>query len=134
MAHKRILAIAIGALTLAGCATQPPPDPLVYVRTDGQKSLGNPALEQQYEIDKTICIGEGQKSAVVIAPIYYNGLYGAIQAAQIQNEHRESLGDIMKGCMAQHGYVSVPRSQAQSTLDGFAATAKARPKPKTGAG
>ena len=128
MNFKLTAAIAIGALTLAGCATPPPPDPLLWTRTDGQKITGNAALEQQDQIDEAICKGEGQKSAVVIAPIYYSGLAGAIRAAQIQNEHRESLTDIVKGCMAQHGYIAVPASQADQVREEFAKTAKVKPK------
>jgi pectin methylesterase-like acyl-CoA thioesterase len=114
----RAAAIIVGASALAGCQTVPQ-EQYIWVRTDGQRGAGNPALQQQYQIDRTICFGEVQKSAAGAPVIYYQGLAGAIDAAIIQNQHQQAYLDIMKGCMAQKGYVLVPQSQAAATLQSF---------------
>jgi hypothetical protein len=72
---------------LAGCVTQQEGPRRGFKRIDGRRDAKS---VQQYEIDKTICIGETQKSAVGMAPIYYSGLAGAINASIIENQ-RTSL-------------------------------------------
>lgn len=116
----------IAAVALGGCVTTPPPEPRVWVRTDGQKGSENPALAQQFEIDKTICLGETQKTAVGMAPIYYQGVAGAIQASQIEQQRGAALEQVIQGCMAQKGYVYVPQSQAAETANRFRSAAPAR--------
>lgn len=121
---RRFAALGL-ALTLAGCQTTPT-DPLVWVRTDGQRASGNPALEQQYQIDSTICLGQRQQSAANMDPVYYRGLVGAMQADMIQNQRTAGLDQVIEGCMAQRGYVHVPASQAAATAASFASTHRQR--------
>lgn len=113
------VAAPLALIFLAGCQTAAQEDPLIWVRTDGQRGSGNPALEQQFQIDSTICVGEVQKSAAGAPIIYYQGLAGAISASMIQSQQQKAYFDIMKGCMAQRGYIAVPQSQAAAIAEGF---------------
>lgn len=124
----RMIAAVAGALALGGCVTTPPPEERVWVRTDGQKGSEVPALAQQFEIDKTICLGETQKTAVGMAPIYYQGVAGATQASAIEGQRAQALEQVIAGCMAGKGYVYVLKSQAEATLQRFRATAADRAK------
>jgi hypothetical protein len=49
-----------------------------------------------------------------MAPIYYRGIGGAIDAAIIQQQRQALLEDVAKGCMAQRGYKAVPVPQSPS--------------------
>ena len=105
-------------LTLVGCQTASQ-ESLIWVRTDGLRSADNPSFAAKHEVDKTICIGEVQKSAAGAPIIYYQGLAGAISASMIQNQQQRASLDIMKGCMAQRGYVLVSQSHAAAVSTGF---------------
>ena len=126
MILNRLFVVSALALNVASCANQPPPDPPLWLRIDGQRLRDNPALQQQFEIDKTICLGQMQQSAVGMAPIYYQGLGGAISAGIIESQRNAALTDVAKGCMAQHGYIQVPASQAEARSEQLAANAKAQ--------
>ena len=104
---------------LLGACQTTPQESLIWVRTDGRVGSGNPALQQQYQINTTICLGEVQKSAAGAPIIYYQGLAGAISAGMIQSQQQRAYLDIMKGCMAQRGYLLVPQSQAETMSAGF---------------
>jgi hypothetical protein len=97
---KRFIFAVIG-LGVAGCNTTQN-QAYTWARADGKAV--SPA---QFELDKTICLGETQKSAVGMAPIYYHGIGGAVGAAIIENQRGDALKDVAKGCMAQHGYLQV---------------------------
>lgn len=120
---KRMLAIA-GLAALAGCQSA---DPMVWVRTDGQRATGNPALEQQYKIDSAICVGETQKAGLG-APVVYMSAdpVSAAMAGAVVGSQARASGDVMTGCMAQRGYVHVPMSQAPATAAALAATSQQR--------
>ena len=94
---------------LAGCVTAQQGPTKIWVRADGK-----PVAQGQYQIDSTICIGETQKSAVGMPPIYYQGLAGAISASIIQDQREAALVQVAEGCMAQRGYLHVlaPPSKA----------------------
>lgn len=101
-------AFAILAIGLAGCNTTQN-QAYTWARADGRAVSPN-----QFELDKTICLGETQKSAVGMAPIYYHGIGGAVGAAIIENQRGEGLQDIAKGCMAQRGYLRVAATRPPS--------------------
>ena len=77
-----IVAVAAAFMALAGCQTVPQ-EQYIWIRTDGQRGAGHPKLQNEFEVDKTECIGEVQKSATGAPVIYYRGLAGAIDAAMI---------------------------------------------------
>lgn len=120
----RYLAVAGLAATVAGCQTAPQ-EQYIFVRTDGKRLADDPSFGSKFELDKQMCIGEVQKSAVGAPIIYYQGLAGAITASMIQNQQQAALIDILKGCMAGKGYVMVPQSQAAAVSAGF----KKNPQP-----
>lgn len=97
----------------------------LWVRTDGRAVSGDAALEAQAQVDRTVCIGDVQKSAVAAPPIYYQGMAGAISAAMIADQRFAAYVDILKGCMAARGYVLVPKSEADAVAAKFAAAANA---------
>ena len=50
--YSRVCVAMAAGLALSTCAHAPPP-PMLWGRTDGQRTADNPALAQQGEIDKT---------------------------------------------------------------------------------
>lgn len=116
---------ALGAgLMLCGCATQPPVR-MVHIRTDGQSIRGNPALIQQFEIDRTICEGEMSKANMGGTQFCRGTLDCAIQA----NERGMGMQAVGKGCMAQRGYIQVPEPEMDARLAEIRANlAKTAPK------
>ncbi len=106
----KLLTVLAGAMALAGCqaapqqtARLPATTPqmqqpqqqqqaqMVWVRTDGQRGAGNPALLEQYQMDTSACPGSLQMSR------------GAQE------------------CMGQRGYILVPVTEAEETRRLFAA-------------
>jgi hypothetical protein len=102
-----VLVVVTAVLFVTGCETvsrlaqslapspaaEEPPlttEEMVWIRTDGQRGAGNPALQRQYEIDVVACPGAAQRSPAA-AP-----------------------------CMRERGYILAPRSQAESLLQDFA--------------
>ena len=83
---------------------------------------GNPAYTQQFEIDRTICLGEMQKANASGVVVTSGGFAGVVAAQQ----RSDALGDVAKGCMAQKGYLLVRADQAGPTAEQLAATAPQR--------
>lgn len=124
----RMLAL-VCALSLAGCQTSTPMnEQFIFVRVDGKRLADNPSYGAKFELDRTVCIADVQRSAVGAPVIYYQGLAGAITASMIQNQQQAALVDIFKGCMAGKGYVMVLQSQALAVHKGY----KANPQPMPG--
>lgn len=121
MKIRTAVALAVCVAT-AGCQTTPQ-EAMIWVRTDGHRLADNPTYSTQFQVDKTVCVGEVQKSAAGAPVIYYRGLAGAIDASIIQQQHQTAYADIMKGCMAGKGYVLVPVSQAPAVSANFKAAA-----------
>jgi hypothetical protein len=90
----RLGQILFASAALAGCTTEPPqqPEPLqsqmVWLRLDGQRGAGNPALNRQFEIDRKVCLGSAPSDIEVSAAA--------------------------KACMTQKGYIQVPTDQAET--------------------
>lgn len=120
MFKKAVIGAAVAAMSawLAACATQPK---VMWLRLDGQRTSDNPVLHQQAEVDKTICAGEMQKanvSGVTVA----NGTIASIVAAQ---QRSDAVGDVLKGCMAEKGYILVKEEEAEAQRQQLLATAAA---------
>jgi hypothetical protein len=111
----RILGIVVPCAALGGCATAPPP--MQWLRTDGKRAAGDPVLAQQFDIDRTVCLGERQKAALSGVTIA-SGTFAAPLAAQ---DRGNSADAVAKGCMAEKGYVLVravrlPNTQSPTIL------------------
>ena len=96
---------------IAGCQTVD--ESQIWLRTDGASQSGNPSFAKKFEIDRTICIGETQKAGVGAPIVYSNGsLTSQVSAAIVSSQQSSALNDVMRGCMAQRGYVLVPKDKA----------------------
>jgi hypothetical protein len=112
------LLVAIALLpVVAGCGG---PE-LVAIRTDGQRIAASPMLKQNYEADRTVCLGETQKANLTRTPNYYGG-FAAIAK---QAEQDQAASDVFAGCMAQKGYAMVEKEKVDAKLAEYSATAQA---------
>lgn len=102
--HKLLMATA--ALAVAGCVTQEIRE--AWVRTDGQRIGGNALLAQQLEVDKTVCQGEVGKASLSSNDTC-SGLIPCMQAREV---YRRDTKQVLKGCMAQRGYLLVSEPAA----------------------
>jgi hypothetical protein len=94
----RVIAPIFLTLVLAGCAS-----PQVWLLADGRLPSRDPVLNQQLEMDKTVCRGRAQ-AANVSGVMVNNSLAGAVARAN-------AVGQVGEGCMAEKGYVLVPEDQ-----------------------
>src|ERR1700742_191522 len=113
----RILGIVALGAALGGCATAPPP--MEWVRTDGQRTKETATLEQQFEIDRTVCLGERQKASLSGVAVV-NGSLGAALAARDRNASADAVA---RGCMAEKGYLLVSQDEAEAKRQEMAAIA-----------
>jgi hypothetical protein len=91
------------AMAVSACARE-----MSYVRLDGRSAASDPVLAQQFEVDRTVCAGEMQKANVSGVTFAGGGMAGL--AAQI--ERQQAVGQVAQGCMAQKGYLLVPKEDA----------------------
>lgn len=100
MAHNRpriaVYGPFLAALVycVAGCSTAPPP---VWTRAEGL-----PVDQSQFQVDRTVCQGQMQQANMAGTVIDTgNPFIDGVAAA------KRDIGadDVMKGCMAQHGYL-----------------------------
>ena len=107
----RLWRVLLASATLAGCAHELPferPQPnMVWLRVDGQRGAGNPALAQQFEADQTACFG----------------------GAPSDNERTQPADAAVKDCMAKRGYIQVAENQAEAKSQELAAANGQRPLP-----
>jgi hypothetical protein len=119
---KRRAAVVFAGIALASCTTAQPADPMIFIRTDGQSVKDNPAVEQQFEIDKTICLGQTQATNLSSNPVFTNNV---LINAEITDARVAQITDVAVGCMAGRGYVYVPLSQAPARAAELKAAAAA---------
>jgi hypothetical protein len=119
MKMQLVCALVIASAVTA-CATQPPRT--VWLRNDGRVAGNDPVMSRQFEVDRAVCSGDtGKAGLVALNPIaggkdgYYNGVAGAERGAL--------AGDVMRGCMAQKGYMLVREDEVQAKSAEYAAAA-----------
>jgi hypothetical protein len=108
------MVLAFAALALAGCAQH-----MLYLRADGVAPGSDPVLNQQFEMDRTVCNGDMQKANLSGVTFAGGGLAGAVAAAN----RGEAAGQVGQGCMAEKGYVLVREDQAPQMQQQLAAIA-----------
>lgn len=101
---KSVISASLACLFITGCVSAQK-DNYTFSRLDGRKIKTNTGLQKQLLVDATICQGETQKVAAGAAPVYYQGLVGAIAAEQVLSQRRAALDDVARGCMAGRGYM-----------------------------
>jgi hypothetical protein len=106
-------ALLVG-ISLTGCATKS-----VYLLADGRAPGSDPVLNQQFEMDRTVCQGDMQKANLSGVTFTGGGLAGAAAAAQ----RGQAAGQVAQGCMAEKGYVLVPEDQVAAKQQELAAIA-----------
>ncbi len=110
----RIVFVLPVALALAGCASH-----MIYLRADGISPASDPVLNQQFEMDRTICQGDMQKANVSGVTFTGGGVAGVIAA----NNRNQAVGQVGQGCMAEKGYVLVKEDEAAYKSQELAAIA-----------
>jgi hypothetical protein len=80
---------------------------MVWLRLDGQRGNGNPALTQQFETDRALCLGRPQQD----------------------DEQDEPVDAPAKECMIEKGYIQVPKDQAEAKQEELAAGNVQKPVP-----
>lgn len=117
----RFVLLGACALALGSCAAKPQVE-MVNIRTDGQEIRGNPALQAQFEIDKSICEGEMSKANMGGAQ-FCRGIVDCAVQGQQRSDGMQVVG---KGCMAERGYVRVPEDEREARMAAFRAN---QPRP-----
>lgn len=112
---RRVITIMMLSLLLVSCAKPQPA--MVWIRLDGQRASSSPALQQQFETDKTICLGRMQQANLSGVSVYQGGFYGAIAMSQ----RAQAADAVARGCMAERGYELVPLDQAEARRQQLAA-------------
>lgn len=108
--------VFVAAGVLAACTTAPPP---AFVRTDGRAITTNPVLSQQFQVDKTVCLGNREKADLSGVTVSGGGLGGAIAA-----QNRSQAADaVFVGCMAEKGYMLTTADKAEEVAAENAAIA-----------
>lgn len=125
----RFVAVIACTGVLVSCATKAPA-PVIWVRLDGQKMTGNPVLEQKFQTDRTVCMGETQKASMSGAQ-FCQGIVNCAVAHQVRSDQ---AGGVFNGCMAEKGYslelVDLAEAKrAQFEANTLAAQRQATPAP-----
>jgi hypothetical protein len=113
-----VIVAATAASVLVGCQTAQQQN-VMWMRTDGQRTVGNPKLEQEFYVAGTVCEGRANGVAAGSAPVYGWGLAGSINAAIIVGQKNQQLFSFFKGCMAEQGYILVPKTADARPMQGF---------------
>jgi uncharacterized lipoprotein YajG len=112
----RVAFVLLAAAALAACATTPPP---VFVRTDGKPMTSDAVLAQQYQVDRTVCLGNREKADLSGVTVTNGGLAGL--AAGIQRSNAADA--VFTGCMAEKGYMLTTADKADEVAAQNAAIA-----------
>lgn len=104
----------LATLALASCAPH-----MIYLRADGVAPASDMVLNQQFEMDRTVCQGDMQKANVSGVTIAGGGMAGVVAASN----RNAALGQVGQGCMAEKGYVLVREDQAAAKSQELAAVA-----------
>ena len=94
----RTLSAILLAVCISGCASPQ----MAWIRVDGVRGKGDPVLSQQFEADKTTCLGETQRPASS----------GSVPGADA--DKTVTFSEPARACMAGKGYVLVREDEADA--------------------
>jgi hypothetical protein len=118
MKLKFVCALAIAGL-LSACAQHPK---TVWLRSDGRVAANDPLMSRQFEVDRAVCSGDtGKAGLVALNPMQATDGGGYNRAAGA--ERGALAGDVMRGCMAQKGYMLVREDEVAAKSAEYAAAA-----------
>jgi hypothetical protein len=118
MKTKFICALVIASAVTA-CAQQPK---MLWLRNDGRMAANDPVLSRQFEIDRAVCSGDtGKAGLVALNPMQATDGGGYNNKAG--RERGALASDVMRGCMAQKGYMLVREDEVQAKSAEYAAAA-----------
>ena len=103
----RALSAILLAVSIGGCASPQ----MAWIRLDGVRGNGDPVLTQQFELDKTTCLGE--------IPRANSSGGSAVAAADLS----VTVSEVARACMADKGYVLVRENEADAKAAELRATA-----------
>jgi hypothetical protein len=113
---RQFTSLSVAAL-LAGCVAQAETvaeDPLLWGRVDCQRLAENPALQQDFDQAKTICLSRAQAASVAGTanmPGGY-GIGGAMVAGMNKGVASNQIATAtVNGCMGEMGYLFKTRSE-----------------------
>lgn len=119
--------MAVIAATLAACSQTGIDQDMVWARADGQRSQGNPEYVREWELAIAVC--DARVAALNVAapasssaptsiwqqpdPVARSMMdFGnAISDLGQAMERQQDLDVVYRGCMAERGYVLIPRPQ-----------------------
>jgi hypothetical protein len=110
----RLLVVLVGALGLAQCASK-----MIYLTADGHAPNTDPVLQQQFDMDATICRGEMQKTNLSGLTASGGGFATVAAAA----DRAQAANQVGQGCMVGKGYVLVREDQVPTMQQQLAAAA-----------
>jgi hypothetical protein len=103
------------ASAVIGCAQQPK---TVWLRTDGRVAANDPVMSRQFEVDSTVCSGDtGKAGLTALNPGSSDRNYNTAVA----RERGALSNNVMRGCMAEKGYVLVREDEVPAKAAEFAA-------------
>jgi hypothetical protein len=107
------------ASAVLGCAQQPK---TVWLRNDGRMASSDPLMSRQFEVDRAVCSGDtGKAGLVALNPIQATDGGGYNRAAGA--ERGALASDVLRGCMAQKGYMLVREDEVAAKSAEYAAAA-----------
>jgi hypothetical protein len=92
---------------------------MIYLRANGVPPASDVVLNQQFEMDRTICQGDMQKANVSGVTLASGGMVGVAAAAN----RNQAVSQVGQGCMAEKGYVLVKEGDAPAKSQELAAIA-----------
>jgi hypothetical protein len=117
---NRILPLLVCmAIVFGGCAE---PIKSVVIRSDGQSMADNPVLRHAYTTDELVCIGEMQKAS--LSGVTVTG-GGGLANYIAQSDRNSAANAVLRGCLAQRGYVIVREDEAAAKTAEYRALAEA---------
>lgn len=117
MTRRLAVLLCAGTLAAGGCSE---PVRSVVIRTDGQSIADNPVLRHAYNTDEVICLGEMEKASLSGVTVTNSDLARIVS----QVDRQSAAYTVLRGCLAQRGYLIVREDEAEAKRAEFRAVAE----------